>query len=238
VKHARVSSTNVLKLTVIMCLLLTCQATRADFVFGEPELVPNINSEFSDGSPQISRDGLELYMVSRRENTVNKIWVSKRANVKDPWSEPTPLDAPVNPDVTQDFPSLSADGLELYFSDGEVSSPDPAGYGGSDIWVLTRASTNDPWDAPKNLGPTINSSSHENTPCISADGLELYYASNVPNHPMNSEIVVSSRASKHLPWGKPVTLNSNVNGMFYEYNPIKSTDGLSLFFSSGFSSQE
>jgi hypothetical protein len=209
-------------------------SANAEFVFGEPTKVLNVNSAFSDGSPQISRDGLELYMSSRRDGGISKIWISKRASLIDAWSTPTQLDAPVNPAATQNFPSLSADGLELYFADGENGTPDPTGYGDSDIWVLERASKCDPWGAPQNLGSMINSVHGESTPCISADGLELYFASNVPDHPQNSEIRVSSRLSKDDPWGQPVTLNTNVNSNQYEYTPFISTDGLSLFFSRGY----
>lgn len=224
-----------MKLTseVIVCLLVFCQVTSADFIFGEPEMVPNVNSAGSNSGPQISRNGLELYFASTRDTGVNRIWVSKRLTTQDVWPEATPIDAPVDPAFEQVFPSISADGLELYYADGTSGTSNPAGYGSSDIWVLTRASINDPWNAPQNLGSVINTSSEENSPCISADGLALYYVSNVPNHPSNSEIVMATRASKDDPWGLPVTLNNNVNDMFYEYNPFISTDGLLLFFSSG-----
>jgi len=237
-KKTSCSNRSTVLLGAMACLLVVTQVTWAEFVFGEPEMVPSINSQFSDGSPQISRDGLELYMVSRRDSAVNKICVSKRATTQDSWPEPTPLDAPVNPAVPQDFPSLSADGLELYFADGELSTPDPAGYGSSDIWVLTRETIYDPWNAPQNLGPTINGPNAENTPCIAADGLELYFASNVPDHPTNSDILVATRASRDDPWGKPVTLNTNVNTLWYEYNPFISANGLALFFSRGLSTED
>jgi len=231
---------NLMKLTleVIVCLLVFCQVTRADFIFGEPEMVPNVNSGASDSGPQISRNGLELYFASTRDTGVNRIWVSKRLTTQDVWSSATPIDAPVDPAFEQVFPSVSADGLELYYADGTSGTQNPTGYGDSDIWVLTRASINDPWNAPENLGAVINTSSEESSPCISADGLELYYASNVPGYHNNSEIVMSTRASKEEPWGEPVILNNNVNGMFYEYNPFISTDGLSLFSSAGFSLQQ
>ncbi|NIM98071.1 MAG: hypothetical protein GTO24_08345, partial [candidate division Zixibacteria bacterium] len=48
-------------------------------------------------------------------------------------------------------PSISADGLELYFS-----SDRPGGYGLDDIYVMTRATTEDDWGEPVNLGPIVN----------------------------------------------------------------------------------
>jgi Tol biopolymer transport system component len=223
-------------LFVLMSISYLCNGiAHADFIFGEPNMVPNVNSDSSDGSPQISRDGLELYMSSTWDGGVDKIWVSKRDTIQDPWSVPTKLDAPVNSASSQNFPSLSADGLELYFSEGQNGTSNPNGYGGADIWVLTRASKDDPWNVPMNLGPVINSESDEYTPCISADGLELYFSSNVPGGSGYADIFIATRQTKDDSWGEPVNLGPNVNTDQAEFTPFISTDGLLLFFSRGFS---
>ncbi len=227
-KKTDCTSVNVLMLGTIVCLLFQCQASRADFTYGEETLVPNINSEANFGAPQISRDGLEMYFSGNQY----KGWVSTRPTIDDPWSTPIKLDAPVASNLYNASPS--ADGLELYYADGVAGTQNPNGYGNSDLWVLTRESKDDSWGEPKNLGPTINSENEENTPCISADGLELYFASSVPNHPRKSEIVVSTRLTKDDPWGEPVALSTNVNSPAYEYTPFISADGLSLFFCRGF----
>lgn len=228
----------------VIGLLAHAATARGAFVFSEPTKVPNVNSDSSDHSPFISRDGLELYFISSREPVPGEfpdnIWVSRRSTVKAPWSVPVKLNASVDLSGPELAPSLSADGLELYFADGELHTPNPGGYGGSDLWVVRRASRDAAWGAPVNLGPTINTEYNENTPCISADGLELYFAYNetfahVPNHPYCSELLVATRPTKDDPWGEPVNLGSNVNSYQYEYTPFISSDGLSLFFSSGFS---
>ena len=87
------------------------------------------------------------------------------------FGTPTNLGAPIV--CTQDeWPEcMSADGLELCFA----SNNRPGGYGLHDIWMAWRISTNDSWNTPINLGPTVNTSSREGSPWISADGLELYF---------------------------------------------------------------
>ncbi len=226
---------------IVFCLSLLNQTVKADFIFGKPEMVPNINSEFSDGSPQISRDGLELYYnyAAGDGQCSHDIWVAKRSTTKEPWSSPIKLLGPVNSSGPQRTPSLSAEGLELYFSDGFPNvtgcEPNPGGHGHSDLWVSTRASKESPWGSPKNLGPIVNTINAEDTPCVSANGLELYYMSNIPDDPQNSQILMTTRPTKDDPWGAPVTLSSNVNSNQYEYTPYISADGLSLFFSRGFS---
>jgi len=200
--------------------------TKADFIFSEPTMVPNVNSDSSDSYPEISRDGLELYFVSKRGGIFENIWISKRLSIDDPWSEPVKLDGPFN-ERTAISPSLSADGLELYFDRHD-----------NDLWLSTRASKGDPWGEPVKLEPPVNTNNRESHPCISADGLELYFMSDRPgggSNPSNTDIFVATRPTQNDPWGEPVKLSYCVNGDQYESTPFISSDGLLLFFGRGYS---
>jgi hypothetical protein len=221
----------------ILVILCSCgQVARADFVYGVPTKVPNINGYPTEESePQISRDGLELYFLSDRADAKGEvsdnIWVSKRSTTRDSWSSPIKLDAPVNTTGVENAPSLSTDGLELYFSNGWYSSP-------AKLYVSTRAGKTDPWGPPVELAPPVNSECKQDCPCISADGLSLYFMSDRPgggNNPSNSDIFVTTRTTKDGPWGEPVKLGPTVNSDQYEYTPFISPDGLSLFFARGYS---
>jgi hypothetical protein len=55
------------------------------------------------------------------------------------WSAPVHLGTVVNSATRDENPTLSADGLSLYFI-----SDRPGGVGGVDIWVTRRASRNSP----------------------------------------------------------------------------------------------
>jgi hypothetical protein len=71
------------------------------------------------------------------------------------------------------WPSISADGRTLLF--GNDAS---GGYGNHDLWARTRATTEDDWGTPVNLGSTVNSSSWDCEPILSHDGSTLYFTSN------------------------------------------------------------
>jgi hypothetical protein len=51
------------------------------------------------------------------------------------------------------------------------------GLGDVDLWVARRASPNDDWSAPVNLGPEVSTPGYEIGPSISADGRTLYFQS-------------------------------------------------------------
>jgi hypothetical protein len=138
------------------------------------------------------------------------------------FDNPTNLGPTVNSTAGEYGPSISADGLSLYFH-----SYRPGGYGKNDIWVTKRASVSDPWGPPVNLGPIVNSSSYEWGPCISADGLELFFYSGGP-----SDIWMTRRASKDDPWRTPVNLGPTVNSSVTDGQPSISADGLSLYYTS------
>jgi Tol biopolymer transport system component len=202
-----------------------------DFTFGTPtNLGVTVNSPANESSPSISADGLELYFGSDREGGFGNsdIWVSTRASVDDDWSAPVNLGAVVNTDSAESTPSISDDGLTLYFSDW--IAPRPGGQGSVDLWVTTRASKSDPWTTPVNLGPTVNSSGFDVTPEISSDGLELYFESDRSGSYGFDDLYVCTRATTNDPWGEAQNLGSTINGELWEHCPTISYDGLILFY--------
>ena len=112
----------------------------------------------------------------------------------------------VNSEYDDQLPSISSDGLELYF----MSRP-PGGVGDWDIWVAQRETIHDPWGQPMNIGPTVNSSGEDWAPCISADGLELYFEANRTGGYGDTDILVAVRETTDEPWGDPVNLGPTVN---------------------------
>ena len=149
------------------------------------------------------------------------------ANADFTFGTPVNLGPTVNSSYGDIAPNISADGLELFFY-----SPRPGGYGGYDIWVTMRASVSDPWAEPLNLGPTVNSWSRDAHPCVSADGLSLFFESTRPGGYGGQDLWVTIRATTNDDWGIPVNLGPTVNSSAVDDGASISADGLSLFFDS------
>jgi Tol biopolymer transport system component len=67
-------------------------------------------------------------------------------------------------------PNVRKDGREIVFSSNRAG-----GQGGPDIWSATRASVNDPWSDPVNLGPNVNTGFGESRPSLSWDTAQLLF---------------------------------------------------------------
>jgi len=162
-------------------LWVTTRATKTD-KWGIPVNLSGINGPSDDFDASISSDGLELYFVSNRAGGLggDDLWFTGRATKNEPWGSPVNVGATINSSLNEACPDVSGDGRMLFFSDHMLGPFRPGGYGGQDIWVTTRATTNDPWGEPMNLGPVINGSDNDTSPNISADGSTLYFCSNRP----------------------------------------------------------
>ena len=236
-----------MKKTILVALVLasamSSTVAKADFTFGEPtNLGPTVNSSANEFDPCISSDGLELYFHSARPGGYSSldIWVTRRSTTNDEWGESVNLGPTVNSSAWDICPSISPDGLALYFS-----SYRSGGSGNYDLWVTKRSTKEDPWGPPENLESSINTSGGEAHPYISADGLSLYFAgaAGPDDTPRNggygggdiwlTELIpVSGRQGTNLVWSTPINLGATINSSVYDAAPCLSADGLMLFFHS------
>ncbi len=216
--------------SIVLCILVISPGNlvvHADFIFGTPtNLGPTLNTSARDEEPGVSADGLSLYYCSLRSGGYGNydLWGAERATTQEGWGPPINLGATVNSSSHDFSPDISSNGLSLYFG-----SDRPGGYGGYDIWVTRRATTEHAWGTPENLGPLVNSSTGEGCPAISDDGLELYFWSGRPSGQGGGDIWVARRTTTEDDWGAPVNLGALVNGSGNELCMDVVADGLVLF---------
>jgi predicted secreted protein len=224
-------------LVLVLTLVLASNIANADFIWGTPtNLGSPVNTSSGEAGVCISANGLEFYFMSDQPGGYGgqDLWVMERPTIEDNWGEPVNLGSPANSKYSYWEPSISSDGLSLYFSDGhtpQFGNRLPGGLGGQgDIWMITRETLQDTWGAPVNIGPAVNSQ-HAVHPSISADGLSLYFQSHRPGIlGSHCDIMVATRESTFDSFGNPVFLK-NVSSNNGEWMPDISADGLAIFFS-------
>ena len=221
----------------VFAFVLPAQIMNADLTFSTPtNLGPTVNSSSYDYDSCISADGLLLLFGSSRTGGSGgaDLWMARRTTINDPWGESVNLSLTVNTPYDDTDPSLSTDGLSLF-----ICSNRPGGFGGRDLWLTTRATIDSEWGTPVNLGSGISTSYDEGDPCISADGLSLYFCDYGypvtrprPGGLGGGDIWVTTWDSEADQWGSPVNLGTPINTSFHEYGPSISADGLMLFLHS------
>jgi Tol biopolymer transport system component len=187
-----------------------------------PDIIPGI----------MTMDGLEAYSwgITSGGYGMSDIYVITRETLQSTWSEPVNLGGVVNCQYIEIMPSISPDGLELYFSDYTYELAHPDGLGGGDLWFTKRATRKDPWQEPENLGPTVNSVKQDARLHISADGLLLLFDSKREGGYGGQDLYMTRRESLSDSWGEAMSLGPYVNTPEHEYNPSISPDGHMLYF--------
>jgi hypothetical protein len=135
-----------------------------------------LNSVAHDWDPFLTEDGLQLfYCVSQHPDGPggNELMVAARPSTTEPFASPTLIDE-LNSASNEGNPSLTADGLVLVFN-----TVRPGGLGGGDLCYATRNSPAEPFSSVKPV-PGINTADREGEPFLSADGQELFFASDRP----------------------------------------------------------
>jgi hypothetical protein len=216
----RTQKLKIILLTLVCLLTLGQRNAEADFAFGTPvKLGSKITAE-----AVVTADGLELYFGYRGPEArgMSDIYMSSRPGKDNPWGEAVSVGPPVNGSGFDGYPSISADGLALYFTSTRS--------GPWHLWVTTRATRDGAWSTPVNLGDAVNKPGGAFAPCIAADGLSLFFASDRSGGFGGEDVWVTTRASLDDPWNAPMNLGPTVNSANNEAFPSISADGRVLFF--------
>jgi Tol biopolymer transport system component len=117
----------------------------------------------------------------------------------------------LNTAANEGYPIMSPDGLSLY-----IVSDRPGGMGGFDIWVATRATKNDLWGAPANLGAPINSTALDWSP-TPVPGHGLFFVSSRAGGCGGDDIYFTR--FKNGAWEEPQNVGCQINSSAMEASP-------------------
>jgi peptidoglycan-associated lipoprotein len=118
--------------------------------------------------------------------------------------------------ITVGHPAVTSDELTIYFA-----SDMPGGYGGRDIWMMQRPRKNRPFEAPINLGPTINTPGDELYPTLREDNI-MYFSSNY--HPGMGGLDIFRTEMIDGQWTKPENLMSPINSNGDDFHMVFNKD--------------
>ena len=183
-----------------------------------------INSIAEEYVNMLSFDGSQLLFTRKMpiDNGYQKEFLFVSQWDGEQWADPQLLAFEYFPeDIDPGAAFISADGKKLYLTG--------CGWGrdsGCDIYVSELK--NEKWTMPLRLEGSVNTSSWESQPCVSADGRELYFVSRRNG---NADIYCARRNADGT-WGEPLNLGTPINTKGTEMAPFIHPDGHTLYFSS------
>ena len=155
------------------------------------------------------------------------IYISRKKNGI--WQGAEALPYPINTEHNEGSPCFSADGKYLFF----VRCGDRSGMGSCDIYYCINQKGK--WSRPILAPAPLNSKHWESTPCISAFGKEIYFASNRPGGKGKKDIWVCQIVPNNdgtLQFINPQNAGDSINTPYDEISPFLHANDSTLYFSS------
>lgn len=201
------------------------------------ENVAALNTKYSDfGACYSRKDHRSIIFTSSRVEAMGKVndggtgekfqdLFEATVDKKGKWSAPRPLLEPINSGANDGAAFLDAKGNEMYFTRCEIEK---GKYGTCQIYFTLRKG--DTWEEPKMMKLSADSFTF-GQPCLSADGMSLYFTSDMSGGQGGKDIWVSQYNKSTKEWGKPVNLGPVINTPDDDMFPYIAADN-TLYFSS------
>ncbi len=203
-----------------------CVSYKKNGKWTDPE-VASFSGKYMDADPFVAKDGQTLYFMSNRPlkdgdpvKDDTDIW--KVVMTKNGWSAPIRLDAPINSDQDEYYPTL-ADNGNIYFG-----STRGGGKGGSDIWCCKFKDGK--YQSAENLGDAINTPFNDYEAFIAPDESYLIYNSSQPNGLKNLDFYISY--NQNGVWTKAKKLPPPISSNSIDWSPKVTRDGKWFYFGS------
>ena len=196
--------------------------------WSQPEVI-SFSGQFFDLEPFFAPDGLRLFFVSNRplDHTSTEakdfdIWVVSRTSLKEQWSAPKNLGAPVNTKMDEFYPAITASG-NLYFTldNPELKQRDN---------IYISEFKNGAYTTPKALGEGINTVSYEFNAFVAPDESYLIFSGYNRKDGLGSgDLYISHNENGQWSTAKNLT---TINSNKMDYCPFVDTKTNTLYFTS------
>jgi len=188
----------------------------------------------TEGDPATSADGLEIFFSSTRAGTAggSDLMRATRATPAAPWSAPafvTELNSP----GADGAPSLTGDGLRIYFLSARPGAPNPPN---NAIFTATRPNRQSPWSTPALVAELATQDTHRDVD-VALNGNELLFT-RFNAGISRIEVQIARRAKPADPFGAPAVIGefATVGTSLGVYSVSVSRDRTEMLLAAGFAS--
>ncbi|MDI9871601.1 OmpA family protein [Flectobacillus roseus] len=167
-----------------------------------------LNTDDNNAVFAVSSDGREVLLMNKYQKDGKLApGISRSKRTPNGWSFPeeVKIDNFYNYSPNAEF-AVSADGRVMVMSVQRMTTK-----GKRDLYVSFKKN-NEEWTEPRHMGNTLNSSEHDVTPFIAADGKTLYFSTRGFSGFGDNDIFKSTRLDETwLNWSEPQNLGEGIN---------------------------
>jgi hypothetical protein len=192
--------------------------------FDTPVLLTGLNTAAHESLPRLTADELELYFSLDPGTGDSTIYRAQRRTTSEPFAAPIAL-VQLSTPAQENNPSVSSDGLMLFFESSRVSGE------GYHLYVSTRASRVGEFVAPSEVA-NVNSATvtdSDSQAFVTADTQELWFVSSRPGGLGNADIYRAAWSGSGFANVAAITALSSDAA---DYVPTLSADKLTVYLSS------
>lgn len=205
-------------------LYVMCESHLADGKWQKPSILP-FSGLYRDSDPVLTPDGKTLLFASDRPRNgigSHNFYIWSATKTAKGWTEPRPLDGPVNSKGSQVFASMANNG-NLYFTSDRKN-------GAFDIY--RSRFVNGKYQEEEDLGPAINGPGIWSLEALIAPDESYLLIGSFGRQPSygNSDLFITY--NQNGVWSKPKNLGPVINTPAREYSPRLSPDSKWLIFTS------
>jgi WD40-like Beta Propeller Repeat len=193
----------------------------ADQPWQPPERVDEVSSDAYEATPELSFDGLVMFLASARAGGLggSDLWMSTRPSRADPWS--APVHVPELSSESDEWAAVTGAGqTHVVFTRAVPGNS-------LDLFGASRASAAQPWGAPVPL-LGMATEVYEADGHLDAEGLRLAFAGEIDE---SRDIYLADRPSPDADFAPPVRIDE-LSSPSRDEDPWVSPDGRLIVFSS------
>ena len=190
--------------------------------WGSGALVAELSSPQNDEDPEVSVDGLNMFLSSDRDGDGMHLYVARRRTRDTPWEQPVRVDG-LGSAALDVAPAVDRAQLYLVFASQRGTASD------LHLYAATRPDASAAWQSAGEL-TALSSTSRDTDPALFAQGRGLIFASRRTAPAGKTDLFQTARPDVSSPFASRVDPISDLNTAASEEDPWVSQDGRHILF--------
>jgi Tol biopolymer transport system component len=190
--------------------------------WGSGALVAELSSPQNDQDPEVSVDGLNMFLSSDRGGDGMHLYVARRRTRDTPWEQPVRVDG-LGSAAFDVAPAVDRAQLYLVFASQRGAAAD------LHLFAATRPDSSAAWQFAGEL-TALSSTSRDTDPALFAQGRSLIFASLRTAPSGKTDLFQTSRPDVSSPFASSVDPISDLDTSASEEDPWVSQDGRHILF--------